>query len=91
MANRLIDNLFRDLEQKGLRAIAMSSEENVRTELLAMMQTLSNYKIKIHKEIQDAPVDKVLLTEGEELTEEIISELGPASEIIKIEKNDDNN
>jgi len=84
-SSRLIDEMFRDLEAKGLRAIAHSNEETVRTELLALMQTLSNYKLKLHKALlgNSRDVDKVLM-QGGELTEEVIAALGPKSEIIEI-------
>lgn len=85
--NRLIDNLFRDIRAKGLRAIAKSNEEYVRTELLALMETLNNYELKIHEALKNEGVDKVLLKEGEELTEEIIARLeGSETKIITYPK-----
>lgn len=90
-ANRLIDNLFRDVRAKGLRAIAKSNEEPVRTELLALMESINNYEIKIHEALKTEGVDKVLLKEGEELTEEIVSRLEGETRIITYPKTNDIN
>lgn len=83
---RLIDGFFRNIEAKGLRAIAYSNEEKVRNELLGMMEIIAMYKIKIHEAIQTEGVDKVLLQEGEPITEEIIARLEGKSEIIILPK-----
>ena len=92
--NRVVDRMFRDLEAKGLRAIAYSNDERVRTELLAMMQTLSNYKIEIHKaiatmEADQSNVDKVLLDDESDITDDVLAQLGPKIQIIKKEKDDE--
>jgi hypothetical protein len=83
---RLIDSLFRSIESKGLRAIAKSNDEAVRTELLGLLESVALYRVKIHEALKTQGVDKVLLREGEPITEEIISRLEGKSEIIILTK-----
>lgn len=86
---RLVDEMFRDLEAKGVRALAYSNEEKVRVELLGFMQTLANYKLKIHAALQESGIEKVLVNNAEDITEDMIASLGPKSQIIELKQEKD--
>ena len=82
---RVIDRLFHDLEQSGIKAIALSNDEEVRIHLLGMMQMMSTYKLRLYNALKSKSVDTVLISPGQELTEELMSELGPQTQIIKLD------
>lgn len=87
---RLIDQMFSDIRAKGLRAIAKSDDAYVRTELLALMESVNVYELKIHAALNNEGVSSVLLKEGEPITEEIISKLEGQETRIITYRTDDN-
>lgn len=88
---RVVDNMFIYLEQKAMRAYALSTNEDAKQEMLSLLQAISKYKLKLHQAIsEDKKITKILLTEDTEITAEIMAAIGETAEIIKIKANDNN-
>jgi len=87
-AERLIDNLFSSIRDKAQRAIAFSNDEKVRAELLGLLENITLYELKIHRELSKAPIEQVLFTKEIELTEDIVGQLGAVTKIVNIEDGD---
>lgn len=87
--NRVIDEMFMTIRAKAQRAIAYSNDEKVRMELLALLEHTVAFEIKVHQAMHDnESVAKLLIANGTELSEKVIAELGPVTEIINY--NEDN-
>ena len=86
--DRVIDEFFSTIERKGLKAIALSNEAEVRTMLLGLMECTQDFKLKIHKAIKDNQVEKVLMSSDQELTAKVVAELPATSEIIEIKEDE---
>lgn len=76
---------------KGLYAEAFllaAKAEEVTTGTLKLLKRLNDYEKQITKLKVKEGINKVLLQEGQELTKDIIAELGKESEIVFFPKED---
>lgn len=87
-SERLIDNLFSLIRNKAQRAIAYSNDEKTRSELLELLEDMTLYELKIHRELSKSPIEQVLFTKEVELTEDILGQLGAVTKIINIKDAD---